>query len=138
MTRWVLIGLAVACFGCGETEEDRQRAANESVAAAEKQAQGLKDRLRTAYDDAYERGKKIASEVGTKASDEVTKAKVLTAFKLMKNLDSSKVKVRVEKGVIFLDGTVPTEQERMMAEGLVYGITGDGKRVRSTITVPKA
>jgi len=131
-----LIGL-ICAVGCGSSEERKQRLADAAVAKAEKQAKVMSDRLRSAYDDAYGKGREIAKELGDKASDQVLKAKVLGAFKLMSALDSSKVMVKVEKGVIYLDGTLKTEQERMMAEGLAYGIVGDGKRVQSTLTVPK-
>ena len=129
--------VATICAGCGSDEVDRQDAANRAAQVAQEQAQKMSERLRSAYDDAYAQGRKIAAEVGEKASDQVLKAKMLAAFNLIKPLDSSKIKVRVEKGVIHLDGSVKTEQERMMAEGLAYGVTGDGKRVQSTLTVPK-
>lgn len=127
----------ILCIGCGSDEVDRQEAANRAAEVAQEQAQKMSERLRGAYDDAYAQGRKIAAEIGDKASDQVLKAKVLAAFKLIKPLDSSKIDVRVEKGIIHLDGSVKTEQERMMAEGLAYGVTGDGKRVQSTLTVPK-
>lgn len=127
----------VVIVGCSPSEEQKQRSADEAVAKAEHQSKAMSDKLRGSYDEAYEQGRKIAAEVGEQASDEILKAKVLAAYKLMKPLDSSAVKVRVEDGVIHLDGNVQTEQERMMAEGLAYGITGDGNRVRSTLTVPK-
>lgn len=129
--------MGVICAGCGSDEVDRQEAANRASEVAQEQAQKMSERLRGAYDDAYVQGRKIAAEVGDKASDQVLKAKMLAAFKLIKPLDSSNINVRVEKGVIHLDGSVKTEQERMMAEGLAYGVTGDGKRVKSTLTVPK-
>jgi len=132
--------MLLACasvWGCGPTEEEQQRIADRAVKQAQAQAEKLRDKLRGAYDSAYKEGRKIALEVGAKANDEILEAKTRAAFKLLKALDSSKIEVRVTKGVIFLGGTTRTEQERMMAEGLAYGITGDGKRVRSTITVPK-
>jgi osmotically-inducible protein OsmY len=133
-----VVAAALCCiFGCGSNEVDRQQAANRAAEVATEQAQKMSEKLRGAYDQAYEKGRQIAAEVGEKASDEVLKAKVIAAFKLIKPLDSSKIKVRVEEGVIYLDGTVKTEQERMMAEGLAYGVTGDGKKVQSTLTVPK-
>ena len=132
-----LIALFILVAGCGSGEVERQQAANRAAEVATEQAQKMGDRLRGAYDEAYAQGRKIAAEIGDKASDQVLKAKVLAAFKLIEPLDSSKIKVRVEKGIIYLDGSVKTEQERMMAEGLAYGVTGDGKRVRSTLTVPK-
>ncbi len=133
------VGALCALFAssCGPSEEQKQRIADTAAAKAEEQAKVLSGKLRSSYDDAYERGRKIAGEIGAKASDEVLKAKVLAAFKLMKPLDSNVVKVRAQDGVIYLDGSVRTEQERMMAEGLAYGVTGDGKKVRSTLTVPK-
>ena len=133
----VLVLIGVICAGCGSDEVDRQEAANRASEVAQEQAQKMSSRLRGAYDDAYAQGRKIAAEIGDKASDQVLKGKMLAAFKLIKPLDSSNIKVRVEKGVIYLDGSVKTEQERMMAEGLAYGVTGDGKRVQSTLTVPK-
>ena len=134
--RWLLVALVFA-VGCGPSEEQKQRIADEAVAKAQEKAKQLSERMRGTYDEAYAKGREIAVDVGEKASDAVLKGKVLAAFKLMKPLDSSKVKVRVEKGVIYLDGNVKTEQERMMAEGLAYGVTGDGRRVRSTLTVPR-
>lgn len=134
--RALLLALVII-GGCSPGAEQKQQIADEAVAKAEEQAKVLSDKLRGSYDEAYEQGRKIASDIGAKASDEVMKAKVLAAFKLMKPLDRSSVKVRVEDGVIYLDGNVKTEQERMMAEGLAYGVTGDGKKVRSTLTVPK-
>jgi osmotically-inducible protein OsmY len=137
VSKW-LIGLAVIFLaGCGMSEEEQQRAANDAAAKAQEQAAVVSERLRSTYDDAYAQGRKLAAEIGDKASDEVLRVKLLAAFKLMKPLDSGKLKVRVEKGVIYLDGSVKTEKERMMAEGLAYGVTGDGKRVQSTVTVPK-
>ena len=136
--RHLLVAPALCCIvGCGSNEVDRQQAANRAAEVATEQSQKMSEKLRGAYDQAYEKGRQIAAEVGEKASDEVLKAKVIAAFKLIKPLDSSKIKVRVEDGVIHLDGTVKTEQERMMAEGLAYGVTGDGKKVQSTLTVPK-
>lgn len=134
-----LVGLValIGLVGCSPRDEDKQRMADAAVAKAEEQAKAMSQKLRGAYDDAYAKGREIAAEIGEKASDQVLKAKVLAAFELIKPLDSSKVEVRVEKGVIYLDGTLKTEQERMMAEGLAYGIVGDGKRVQSTLTVPK-
>lgn len=129
----IMLGLA----GCKSSQEDQQRIADAAAAKAQEQAKVMSQRLRGAYDEAYAEGRKIAGEIGEKASDGVLKAKLLAAFKLMKALDSTDIEVRVEKGVIYLDGTVKTEQERMMAEGLAYGIVADGKRVRSTLTVPK-
>ena len=137
MRTFVLLILAASLLGCGPTEADRQRSANEAAVKAEKHAAVLKDKLRSAYDLAYQEGKKISVDVGEKASDGVLRAKVIAAFKLIQPLDSSKIEVQVKKGVIFLDGSVKTEQERMIAEGLAYGVTGDGKRVRSTLSVPK-
>jgi osmotically-inducible protein OsmY len=127
----------VGLICCAPSEEDKQRIANAAVAKAEGQAKVMSEKLRVAYDEAYAKGREIAGEIGEKATDQVINAKVLAAFNLMKQLDSSDVDVRVEKGVIYLDGTLKAEQERMMAEGLAYGIVGDGKRVRSTLTVPK-
>jgi osmotically-inducible protein OsmY len=132
-----LLVLCAICAGCATDDVGRQEAANRAADVAEQQAQKMSERLRSAYDGAYAQGRKIAAEIGDKASDQVLKAKMLAAFKLIKPLDSSHVKVHVENGVIHLDGTVKTEQERMMAEGLAYGVTGDGKKVQSTLTVPK-
>ena len=134
--RWLLLTLVLAA-GCGPSEEDKQRLADEAVVKAQEQAKQLGEKMRGVYDDAYAKGREIAADVGEKASDAVLKGKLLAAYKLMEPLDSSKIDVNVEKGVIYLDGTVKTEQERMMAEGLAYGVTGDGKRVRSTLTVPR-
>ena len=137
MIKWPL-GLALVFLaGCGMSEEEQQRAANDAAAKAQERAVVISERLRSAYDDAYAQGRKVAREIGDKASDQVLRAKVIAAFKLIKPLDSTNLRVRVEKGVIYLDGSVKTEQERMMAEGLAYGVTGDGKKVKSTITVPK-
>ena len=137
MSKW-LIGLTVVFLaGCGMSEEEQQRAANDAAARAQEQAAVVSERLRSTYDEAYAQGRKLAAEIGGKANDEVLRAKVIAAFKLMKPLDSSNLKVRVKTGVIYLDGSVKTEKERMMAEGLAYGVTGDGKRVQSTVTVPK-
>jgi osmotically-inducible protein OsmY len=140
LTRFLgLVGLVglICVAGCGPNEEQKQRIADAAVAKAEEQARVMSERLRGTYDDAYAKGREIAGQLGGTASDQVLKAKVLGAFKLMSALDSSNVKVKVEKGVIYLDGTLKTEHERMMAEGLAYGVVGDGKRVRSTLTVPK-
>jgi len=129
----IMLGLA----GCSSREEEQQRRADAAVAKAQEQAKVMSQRLRDAYDEAYAEGRKIAGEIGEKASDGVLNAKLLAAFRLMKPLDRTNIEVRVEQGVIYLDGTVKTERERMMAEGLAYGIVADGNRVRSTLTVPK-
>jgi osmotically-inducible protein OsmY len=133
----VIVLFVISLSGCAKDEVDSQRVADAAVAKAEQAAAEMSKKLRGAYEDAYAQGRKIAGEIGEKASDQVLKAKVLAAFKLIEPLDSSDIEVRVEEGVIHLSGTVNTEQERMIAEGLAYGVTGDGKRVQSTLTVPK-
>lgn len=135
--RFVWLLLLTLVLGCGMSEAERERAANRAAVEAEEQAESLREQFRSVYDKAYDEGRRLAGELGEKATDEATRAKLLAAYALMEDLDTSRMKVSVEGGVVHLDGTVPTEPQRMKAEGLAYGVTGDGKRVRSTLTVPK-
>ena len=125
----------LSAAGCGLSDNEVKEATGNAAVKVKRGAENTADQLRNTYNAAHAEGRKLAKSAGEKFSDGVLKAKVLAGFKLIKGLDAKNVTVTTRDGVVFLAGSVPTQLDRMKAEGLAYGVTGDGRKVQSTLTV---
>lgn len=125
----------VLLAGCGMSDNEVKESVGTAAVKVKKGVDYTQEQMRNTYNSAYSQGRALAKTAGEKLSDAVLKAKVLTGFKLLKDLDASNVTVASKNGVVFLSGTVPTQLDRMKVEGIAYGVTGDSKKVQSTLNV---
>ena len=65
-----------------------------------------------------------AVKAGEAIDHATLKGKGVAAMELIDGLDSSAVNIEVKDGMAIASGTVKTEKERMMVEGVLYGVTG--------------
>ena len=134
----ILILGAIACVlaaGCGKSDSEVKEAAGNAAVNVKHAAENTGAKIKEAYDQAAIKGKELAGEASKTWSDGVLKTKVITGFKVVKDLDSSHISVDAKDGVVYLSGTVPTELDKAKAEGVAYGVTGDQTKVQSTLTV---
>ena len=117
------------------SDNEVKESVGNAAVKVKKGAEYSQEQMRNTYNSAFEQGRKLSKEAGEKLSDGVLKAKVLAGFKLVNGLDSSNVLVVTKNGMIFLSGFVPTQLDRMKAEGVAYGVAGDAKKVQSTLTI---
>ena len=115
-------------------DEIRQRTGDTAV-SIKHAADAAGSKLKSAYDDAAVKGKEAAGQVGAKLSDEALKGKVLAGFALVSGLEAKNVEVDARDGRVYLKGTVPTQLDKMKAEGVAYGVTGDRSKFESEIEV---
>lgn len=91
---------------------------------------------RTAYNAAYDLGRKAAKAAG-KLDAEAKEKAIAAGLSHIKDLDASKIRIAVSKGIVYIRGAAKTQIERMRAEGYVYGFVGKAKNVRSLLEVPQ-
>ncbi len=117
------LGLLVA-FGCAASEDEVRQKAGDAAVAGKRAVDTASQAAKNAYDDAAAKSKELAAKAGEAVDDATMKGKVVAGFKLVKDLDSENVEVEVKDGVVTATGTVKTEKERMMVEGVLHGVTG--------------
>ncbi|MCW5947851.1 MAG: BON domain-containing protein [Fimbriimonadales bacterium] len=119
----VVLCLAFA-VGCGMSEDEVRQKAGDTAVAGKRAVDTAAAAMKNAYDHAAEVGKEYAVKAGEAIDDATLKGKVVAAMKLIDGLDSSAVSIEVKDGMAIASGTVKTEKERMMVEGVLYGVTG--------------
>lgn len=120
------------------SDADVKEAAGNAAVSAKHAAENASDAMKKAYEDAAAKGKEAAAEAGSKLSDAALRAKVLAGFNLVAGLEAKGVQVEVKEGKVYLGGAVPTALDKMKAEGVAYGVTGDASKYESTIEVKEA
>jgi osmotically-inducible protein OsmY len=131
----IVAPLAALCLGCGMSDQDIRQKTGDAAIAVKHAAETAGDKLKGAYSDAAEKGKEAMKNAGDKLSDEALKAKVNAGFGLVAGLDAKNISVDVRNGKVYLSGSVPTQLDKMKAEGVAYGVTGDSSKYESTIEV---
>jgi hyperosmotically inducible protein len=127
MKCWVFaLGLALT-VGCKMSEDEVREKAGDAAVAGKRALDTAGEASKQAYDQAVEKTKELAAKAGEVIDDTTLRGKVLAGFRLIKDLDTSNVQVEVKDGFVTATGTVKTERERMMVEGVLYGIAGTGK-----------
>ena len=116
---------AVAIAGCAGGHSTTEAHRRPRVTAAD---------ARTAYNAAYDSGRKAAKSAGKLDTEDKVKA-ITAGLSKVQKLDASKIRVEVSKGIVYIRGQAKTQIERMRAEGYVYGFVGSAKGVRSLIEV---
>jgi osmotically-inducible protein OsmY len=135
VVRVLSLFVALCVLGCGLSEEQVREKAGDVAVSAKKAADVAQDSLSQAYDSAVAKGQTLAKQAGEIWDDNVLRAKVLTGFKLVKDLRTDDVTVEVKNGLVYLSGSVPTAKDKMIVEGIVYGITGDLSKLKSSVVV---
>lgn len=133
-----VVGFAVVILlaaGCGMSDQEVRDRTGDAAVAVKRAAEGAGAKAKEAYDSAAVKGREAMKDAGAKLSDATLKAKVIAGFGLVAGLDASKVDVDVRGGKVFLSGAVPTQLDKMKAEGVAYGVTGSTSLYESTITV---
>lgn len=130
-----ILAVALGCVGCGMSDEDVRQKTGDAAVSAKHAAESAGDKLKMAYDEAAAKGKEAMKDAGAKLSDVALRGKVEAGFALVAGLDARDVEVEVRAGKVYLSGTVPTQLDKMKAEGVAYGVTGDTAKFESTITV---
>lgn len=128
------LGVLLAA-GCKMSDNEVKEAAGNAAVNVKRATENAGEKLKQAYNDASIKGKEAMKDAGATLSDAALKVKVLAAFKLVKGLNTDKVKVDVAGGVVTLSGTVPTPMDKAKAEGAAYGVTGDAAKVKSTLQI---
>ncbi len=134
--------VCLAIFGCNMTDDEVRQKAGDIAVGTKKAVESASESLKNAYDEGVEMGKQVAlsaqEKVGTAVDDAVLLGKIKAGFNLVKGLDARNITIKVDKGTVILAGTVPTELDKMKAEGVAYGVTGDLSKVKSELeVVPK-
>lgn len=109
------------------SEDEVREKAGDAAVAGKRALDAAGEASKQAYDQAVEKTKELAAKAGEVIDDATLKGKVLAGFRLIKDLDTSNVQVEAKDGFVTATGTVKTERERMMVEGVLYGIAGTGK-----------
>lgn len=115
-------------------DELRQRT-GDAVVSVKRAAEDASAKMKGAYDDAAAKGKEAMKDAQGKLSDTTLQAKVLAGFKLVAGLNAENIEVEVAEGKVYLSGTVPTALDKMKAEGVAYGVTGETSKFESKIEV---
>lgn len=127
---------AVAAKRAAEQAGDKLKEGAAIVGEKAKEgAAAMSEMGKRAYDDAAAKGRQAMDEAGGALSDAALKAKMAAGFKLVAGLDASGVTVDARQGKVYLSGTVPTLMDKMKAEGVAYGVTGDTTKFESKIEV---
>ena len=127
--------VALALIGCGMSDAELRKRTGDAAVSAKHLAENAGEKLRGAYDDAAAKGKDMLKGAEGTLSDATLKAKIIGGFKLVAGLNADNIQVDVANGKVKLSGTVTTQLDKMKAEGVAYGITGDQSKYESTITV---
>lgn len=137
MTMKVLIAaaVAVACVGCGMSDQELRDRTGDAAVSVKHAAEGASGKMKEAYDAAAAKSKQAMDTAGAKLSDAALRAKVLAGFKLIAGLEAKDIEVEAKDGKVYLSGTVPTQLDKMKAEGVAFGVTGDKAKYESTIEV---
>jgi hypothetical protein len=126
--KFMLAGMfAIALAGCANQP---------NAAAADRGPRVTAADTRTAYNAAYDLGRKAAKAAGKVDAGAKEKA-IAAGLGHIKDLDASKIRIDVSKGIVYIRGQAKTQIERMRAEGYVYGFVGNAKGVRSLLEVPQ-
>lgn len=133
--RLLLLLFSFYVVGCNLSEEQVREKAGDVAVSAKRVADTAQDSLSQAYDSAVEKGRTLTKQAGEVWDDGVLRAKIFTGFKLVKDLNTENVQVEVKNGVVYLKGSVPTSKDKMIVEGIVYGITGDLSKLKSSVVV---
>ncbi len=123
--------------GCGMSDSEVRQRAGDVAVGSKHLLEGASEKGKEAFQAASDKAKDLVKGASEKMDDAMLKAKVLAGFKLMDGLDTSKVTVEAQNGKVILNGTVPTETDRLKVIGVAYGITGNWDRVESHVTVAK-
>lgn len=126
---------AVLIAGCGMSDDEVRQRTGDAAVAVKHAADKAGESMKSAYEDAAAKGREAMGQAGEQLSDVALKAKVMAGFKLVAGLDARDVKVEVVDHKVVLSGTVPTPMDKMKAEGVAYGVTGDATKYSSTIEV---
>ena len=129
------IAVTTAALGCGMSDQDLHDRTGRAAVSVKQAAEGASNQMKAAYDSAAMKGKQAMDTAGAQLSDAALRAKVLAGFKLVADLESEGIEVRARDGRIFLSGIVPTQLDKMKAEGVAFGVTGDRSKYESTIAV---
>lgn len=117
----------VLAVGCQMSEDEVRQKAGDAAVAGKRALDTAGEATKKAYDQAVETTKHLAAKAGEVIDDATLKAKVLAGFRLVKDLETSDVQIEAKDGIVTATGTVKTERERMMVEGVLYGVAGAGK-----------
>lgn len=123
--------------GCGMPDQEVRDKAGDAAIAVKRAAENAGDAAKKAYDDAAAKGQVAMKDAGAKLSDAALKGKVLAGFELVNGLNAKEIEVSVSGGVVSLSGTVGSDMDKLKAEGVAYGVTGDRSKVVSKIVVLK-
>lgn len=115
-------------------EEVRQRTGDAAV-SVKHAAEEASATMKGAYDDAAAKGKEAMADAQGELGDAALRAKVLAGFNLVAGLKAEQIEVEAKEGKLYLTGTVPTPMDKMKAEGVAYGVTGDASKFESKIEV---
>lgn len=132
---FLVLSVLVALAGCGMSDRELHDRTGDAAVAVKKAAEGAGDKMKSAYDEAAAKGKVALGTAGEKLSDVALKAKVHAGFKLVAGLEADQIEVEVRDQVVYLKGTVPTELDKMKAEGVAFGVTGDRAKFVSELQV---
>ncbi len=130
-----LVLAALALAGCKMTDDEIRQKTGDAAVAIKHAADKAGESMKGAYDEAAAKGKEAMGEAGEKLSDVALKGKVLAGFNLVAGLEAKDIEVEVKDKKVYLKGTVPTQMDKMKAEGVAYGVTGDTSKFVSTIEV---
>ena len=117
------------------SEDELRQKTGDAAVSVKRAAEGAGEAAKKADEDAATQGRQAMKNAEADLSDAALKAKVLAGFKLVAGLNAEDIKVEVESGKVMLSGTVPTHMDKMKAEGVAYGVTGDAAKYESTISV---
>jgi len=121
--------------GCSMSDDELRKRTGDAAVSVKHAAEGASAKMKGAYDDAAAKGREAMADAKGQLSDAALKAKVLAGFKLVAGLKAEGVEVEAKEGKLYLSGTVPTPMDKMKAEGVAYGVTGDAAKFESSITV---
>ena len=131
---WGILAV-LAVTGCNMSDQELRERTGDAAVGVKRAAETASGRAKEAYDAAAEKGREAMKDAGEQLSDAALRTKVLAGFNLVAELDASNIRVEARGGKVFLSGTVPTELDKMKAEGVAYGVTGSTAKFESTIEV---
>ena len=129
------LALTTAALGCGMSDQELKDRTGNAAVSVKHAAEGASGKMKEAYDSAAAKGKEAMDTAGAKLSDAALKGKVLAGFKLVAGLEAKDIEVEAREGKVYLSGSVPTQLDKMKAEGVAFGVTGDKSKYESTISV---
>lgn len=131
----LFVGAMLTAFGCGMSDDELRKRTGDAAVSVKQAAENASEKMKGAYDDAAAKGKEAMKDAQGTLSDTALKAKVHAGFGLVAGLKAENVEVEVREGKVYLSGRVPTALDKMKAEGVAYGVTGDRAKFESTIEV---